>query len=365
MSIKFSSFVALFASMAIAAPAIWDGTADVSWYKPDAQKFTLMTAEELAGVAKLVNEGTTDFSGQTIALGADIFLNDTAGAEAGTWASIPRTAWTPIGTSAKPFKGEFDGIAGKKNRKIYGLYINDTAQNYVGLFGYTSNVKISNLDVLVGRLTAKSYVGALIGYASGGSVTNVHSEIKVTGVSYVGGLVGSSTGSLSSSSVKENVVGLDHVGGLVGATTSSISGTTKSNSYFIGNVTGGNYIGGIVGSGSVISNSFAEGSVKGSSYVGGIAGTATGDIGYAYHIDGNVNGTDYVGGLVGRASSAVYNSYSEGNVSGTSDYVGGLIGYGESIGSSNHTKGDVNGQNYVGGLAGRVSSSVTDFVFGR
>ncbi len=358
MSIKFSSFVALFASMAIAAPAIWDGTADVSWYKSDAQKFTLMTAEELAGVAKLVNEGTTDFSGQTIALGADIFLNDTAGAGAGTWASIPRTSWTPIGTSAKPFKGEFDGIAGKKNRKIYGLYINDTTQNYVGLFGYTSNVKISNLDVLVGRVTAKNNVGALIGCAVGGSVSGVHSEIKVTGVNHVGGLVGYSTGTISTSSVKDNVVGQDSVGGLVGVATSSISGTTKSNSFFMGSVTGRNYIGGIAGAGSSVSKSFVDGSVKGSSYVGGVAGNVTGAIESSYHIGGDVDGTGYVGGLIGQASSSVKNSYSEGNVTGTGNYVGGLIGSGVSIDSSNHVKGDVNGIGYVGGLIGQASSSV-------
>ena len=65
---------AAWAGVVVAVPAIWDGSADISWYKPDAQKFTLMTAEELAGVAKLVNEGTSDFKGKTIALGADIFL---------------------------------------------------------------------------------------------------------------------------------------------------------------------------------------------------------------------------------------------------------------------------------------------------
>ena len=361
MSIKFSSFVALFASMAIAAPAIWDGTADVSWYKPDAQKFTLMTAEELAGVAKLVNEGITDFSGQTIALGADIFLNDTAGAGAGTWASISRTSWIPIGTSAKPFKGEFDGIAGKKNRKIYGLYINDTTQNYVGLFGYTSNVKISNLDVLVGRLIAKSYVGALIGCASDGSVTNVHSEIKVTGVSHhVGGLVGGSTGSLSSSSVKENVVGLDYVGGLVGSTSGPISGTAKSNSYFIGNVTGGNYVGGVVGrSSSRISNSFAEGSVKGdSSYVGGVAGFASGSIDSVHHVGGDVSGFAYVGGLAGKGSS-ISKSYAEGYVKGVSNYVGGVAGQvSGTVDSVHHVDGDVTGLDYVGGVVGYTIGAV-------
>ena len=341
-----------------AAPAIWDGSADISWYKPDAQKFTLMTAEELAGVAKLVNEGTSDFKGQTIALGADIFINDTAGAGIGTWASVQRTAWIPIGTNAKPFKGEFDGIAGKKNRKIYGLYINDTTQNYAGLFGYTDSVKISNLDILVGRVTAKNNVGALVGFAVGGSVSGVHSEVKVTGTNHVGGLVGYSTGTISTSSVKENVAGQDSVGGLVGVTTNSISGTTKSNSYFIGNVIGRKYTGGIVGAGSSISKSYAEGSVNGFSYVGGVAGNVTGSIDFAYHVGGGVYGDGYVGGLVGHTSSVVKNSYSEGKVSGTDNYVGGLVGYGVSIDSSYHAKGEVYGRNYVGGLVGYASSEV-------
>ena len=349
---------AAWAGVVVAVPAIWDGSADISWYKPDAQKFTLMTAEELAGVAKLVNEGTADFKGQTIALGADIFINDTAGAGAGTWASVQRTAWIPIGTNAKPFKGEFDGIAGKKNRRIYGLYINDTTQNYAGLFGYTDSVKISNLDVLVGRVTAKNNVGALVGYAVDGSVMGVHSEVKVTGVNHVGGLVGYSTGTISTSSVKENVAGQDSVGGLVGIITKTISGTAKLNSYFIGNVTGRNYTGGIVGAGSGVSKSYADGSVKGSSYVGGIAGNVAGTIDSVYHIGGSVNGKEYVGGLIGKASSAVKNSYSEGNVMGTGDYVGGLVGIGVSVDFSNHAQGSVNGMGYVGGLIGQASSEV-------
>ena len=76
MSIKISSVLALCASMAIAAPAIWDGTADVSWYDASAQAYNLTTAEQLAGLAQLVNNGNA-FAGKTITLGADIFLNDT------------------------------------------------------------------------------------------------------------------------------------------------------------------------------------------------------------------------------------------------------------------------------------------------
>ena len=341
-----------------AAPAIWDGTADDSWYEPSAQAYNLTTAEQLAGLAKLVNDGNT-FAGKTITLGADIFLNDTTGAGAGTWASIARTPWTPIGTSSRPFQGEFDGIAGKKNRKIYGLYFNDTTKSNVGLFGYTDRVKISNLDLPVGRVTAANNTGALIGYAISGSVTNVHSGVKVTGKNKVGGLVGYSTGSLNRVSVQENVTGQDSVGGLVGYTSGSVSGTTNDNSFFVGDVSGRRYVGGATGYGSSISKTYVEGAVKGYGDVGGLSGyTKNGVIESSYHIGGNVMGDYYVGGLVGTMIGSVTGSYSEGTVNGA-NYVGGLAGYTSGTVSGSHAKGSVNGTSYVGGLAGYVTGSVT------
>ena len=193
---------------------------------------------------------------------------------------------------------------------------------------------------------------------------------------------------------------------------SDISIMTAQNSYAIGNVKGGGYVGGLIGLDSIyryssnktslikkISNSHSVGTVVGkdkyvggvlgksnygylyssyssnislhilssyhkgfvesdSSYVGGIAGQVNGIVDSSYHVDGNVNGRGYVGGLVGQVSSAVKNSYSEGEVTGIGNYVGGLIGYGVSLDSSNHTKGDVSGSSYVGGLIGQATSSV-------
>ena len=281
---KIVATCAAWVGVAIAAPAIWDGSADVSWYESSAQAYNLTTAEQLAGLAKLVNEGTSDFSGKTITLGADIFLNDTAGAGLGMWASVARRTWTPIGTQAYPFRGEFDGIAGKKNRKIYGLYYNDTSKSYIGLFGYTNNVQISNLDLLVGRVIAKDFVGALVGGAAAGSITNVHCEIDVSGQNKVGGLVGSTTSSISTSSAKENVVGQDSVGGLVGFISGRVSGTTKQNVSFIGNVSGRNYVGGIAGRGAEILKAFVNGTIEGTgNYVGGVAGYTSGLIDSVYH----------------------------------------------------------------------------------
>lgn len=372
--------------IAVAAPVIWDGTADDSWYEESAQAYNLTTAEQLAGLAKLVNEGKSSFEGKTITLGADIFLNDTAGATAGTWASIPRTTWTPIGSEKYPFKGEFDGLAGpNKKRKIYGLYFNDSTSSYVGLFGYTSAVKISNLDLLVGRVTAKNDVGALVGRSVEGTVTNVHAEIKVSGVNHVGGLVGYTTGSLARVSVTENIVGQDSVGGVVGFATGSILGTVKSNCYFEGKLNGRNWVGGIAGrsiggiqyayhqggdivgisrvggiSGETAGNMksvFSEGSVQGNGdYVGGIVGYCgaaekDGVIDSAYHTKGSVSSTRYVGGVAGWARF-VNNSYKEGSVAGTGSYVGGVVGYLQHDVNFSHHVGDVSGEGFVGGLVG-------------
>lgn len=40
---------------------IWDGTADTSWYDENKTEFHLQTAEQLAGMAKLVNDNTANF----------------------------------------------------------------------------------------------------------------------------------------------------------------------------------------------------------------------------------------------------------------------------------------------------------------
>ena len=83
----------------------WDGSADTSWYTsaPDASAYHISTAEQLAGLAQLVNAdpGTTSFAGKTFYLDNDL---DLSGHE-----------WISIGTgrggtrSKYSFCGVFDG----------------------------------------------------------------------------------------------------------------------------------------------------------------------------------------------------------------------------------------------------------------
>ena len=100
-----------------AAADSWDG-ASIAAVEPNAEGiYEISTAEQLAGLAKLVNGGN-NFSGKTIKLTADIDLNN--------------QAWTPIGNgdNSFAFSGTFDG----DGYTISGLNVPDT--NAPGLFGY-------------------------------------------------------------------------------------------------------------------------------------------------------------------------------------------------------------------------------------
>ena len=105
-----------FAAEETGAADIWDGTADTGWYDPDDAKesYTLITAEQLAGLARLVNEDVR-FTDTTILLDNDL---DLSGHE---WISIGSGANTP----AYAFGGTFDG----QGHVINGLYSHESRQN--------------------------------------------------------------------------------------------------------------------------------------------------------------------------------------------------------------------------------------------
>ena len=65
----------------------WDGTVDTSWYNETDTEFTLTSAEQLAGLAELANEGNT-FSKKTIELESSMDLNGEQ------WTTIKKFAGT-------------------------------------------------------------------------------------------------------------------------------------------------------------------------------------------------------------------------------------------------------------------------------
>lgn len=356
-----------------------------------------------------INANSTALT-RNYALGSDIDAAPTAGWNDGA-------GFVPLGgNQVAAFSGDFDGLG----HRISGLTINRPGSSYTGLFGYVNTASLRNLNLEGGRVVGGSYSGALVGYQYGGGdsragIENVHADLPVsavridTGTIYAGGLVGyhyanaagitrssasgevfvdgyyaylgglagyvQQAGILSDSHASGNVTRQGSVydasygssGGLVG----ELYSTTLQGVSASGDVTGGSYVGGLVGqaSGSVsvvngvrvyahaITDASASGAVQGADYVGGLVGylssleltdvTASGDVGGA---------GSYSGGLVGyHYWSPLLRGSASGEVSANSGYVGGLLGYAirsEVIDSS--ASGDVSGGYSTGGLIGRV-----------
>ena len=212
--------------------------------------YSISTAEELAKLSEMTNTGKIQ--------GGNFYLADNidlSGYQTGE-------GWTPIGTSANPFKGTFNG----NGYVISNLYINTTASTTnVGLFGVCNtlnNVGVENAYVYAPNA---DYVGILTGSNRfhANTVTNCYSSGNVVGRNYVGGLGGRLI--VSDCYSKANVTGDNSIGGIVG-------NGTVSNSFSTSNVSGNSNIGGIIGTGDWIKNCYTTSKVSGNKNVGGVAG---------------------------------------------------------------------------------------------
>lgn len=274
--------------------------------------------------------------------------------------------WMPIGTSSTPFKGVLDG----NGKTISGFWINRPNTDYVGLFAYTNGATIKDLSINANSIKGKSYVGIVLGYSVGTTISGcIVSSNEVIGSSdCVGGIVGRvNGGSISECRVIcNNISGANSVGGLYGRHDSDKTPITAC--HVQGNVNGGDHVGGIAGKGTDITNTNFCGNVTGNNQVGGICGSVY-DIrsnGYCYEstitncyaISHVIATGNYVGGIIGQSSlSTLINSYISGTVSGN-EYVGGLIGqiYGGET-KYCYVNAIVNGVRYVGGLVGNLYGS--------
>ena len=179
----------------------WDGSADTSWYTsaPDASAYHISTAEQLAGLAQLVNAdpGTTNFAGKTFYLDNDI---DLSGHE-----------WISIGTgrggtrSKYSFCGVFDG----QGHVISNLYSHesyiegaDESHNLLrnALFGNVYNGEVKNLGVADAEIwidpkdNSAAGKGILVDWMGKSKITNcwtsgsIYSGTKIE--KNIGGIVG-------------------------------------------------------------------------------------------------------------------------------------------------------------------------------
>lgn len=218
-----------------------------------------------------------------------------------------------IGINYKPYNGNFDG----KNHTIYNINVSGE----YGIFS-TNNGSIKNLNI-----------------------ENAKHE----------GLIFTSTGILTgrNNGTIKNV---------------NINGTINGNQ-----TTGGQMIGGIVGSNSyngyiINSKSSVNIDKPKSTGIGGIAGWNLGHINKSY-ATGDIVAKGSVGGLVGKNQydSLIYKSFATGDVTGNGSWVvGGLVGSNRETINKSYATGDITGERNVGGLIGSQSGSISNaYVVGK
>lgn len=230
--------------------------------------YTVTSADGLMNIAELVNGGKSDIN---ITLDTDI---DLTGKD-----------WTPIGTDYdNSYKGTFDG----GGHTITGLTFT-TNDEYAGLFGYLNRAGTVKNVVMEGvQITSNQIYGGSIGGVVGsswGTIENCSVSGSISGTVYVGGVVGVQIGgSITGCSSSATVKGTVDVGGVAGQTNSS---ATLTACYATGNVTleiapkkniaGGGLVGMNAGSRGLLAcyatgNVTSTGSSTGQVHIGGFLG---------------------------------------------------------------------------------------------
>ena len=216
-------------------------------------------------------------------------------------------SWIPIGNNDNRWKGNMNG----QGHTISHLYIK-TAQDYVGLFGYTVDATIQDLTFDYAKVeNVSTRTGILAGYAFAYSNSPAHIKgIKTT--------------------KNCTVIGQDRTGGIVGGAIINLENCENHSS-----VQGTQNVGGIAGSSDNknIKRCTNYGTVENDGvYIGGI-------IGYAYETSiedcanyGKITSTGWnAGGIAGQtfANSSIQNVFSYGDVTNTNtnDNPGIIIGY--------------------------------------
>ena len=312
----------------VTAPAAGKALLDVSLIRADGSKVTASRVLKALGF--------------TIADGGNTYIIYTAGGLQ-AWATEMRNDptqslnctlatdidltgqdWTPI----PGYAGTFDG----DGKAITGLNINQSTGSNVGLFasiaegGTVKNLTLDNVGITAGSnvgaiagenrgtiencsvsgsvtgLSDNSFVGGIVGWHFGGTITDCHSSATVEGQNYVGGIAGQSAAMLGYASI------------IACYSTGSVTATKN-------NTTGYSYAGGVVGlnsNGAILTACYATGDVKGDGdYVGGVVGDNSSTVTACYHATGNVTGaTESTGGVAGRnySSSILMTCYWDGTV---------------------------------------------------
>ena len=283
--------------------------------------------------------------------------------------NITTPVTTIIGSSAngKYFLGNFNG-------NNYTITLNIRGSNEVGLFGFTRNATITNLNV-AGSVIGNYYVGGIAGKADYSEFTNCNNNASIqSDAAYGGGIAGrTSSSKFTNCNNYASIIGKETVGGIagfvyfydsnsgceftncsnyasirttisagsMGAQAGGIAGCAEYNSKFTNcnnnaSVVARVAVGGIAGEGSTsnFTNCMNNGKIGNDNSIaaGGITGIGSKcNITTCINI-GSIEGKEDVGGICGYSMGNVLifgelsNCINSGFIKGNTQ-IGGIIGY--------------------------------------
>lgn len=332
-------------------PDIWDGTSSEPAYDADTKTYTITNGEELAWISDVTNgvitSGTnfpTDitFSGYTIELANDIYLNDVSDWENWDERTYLKNEWSPIGSYGSEniadiaFAGTLDG----KNNTIYGLMYSYDRYSSKGLFGNSKGI-IKNLNMSNAILNYINRDGVIVGYNSG-----VIKCCNILGKVFNGnGFVGYNYGTIQYCSnyatvysgngiaaENHNVIeycfnksNIKYGDGIVDDNYGTILYCTNEGNIY------GQYSSGIsdinYGTIQYCKNSGTIESVG--AHSAGISGENWGNINFCYNTGYIKAGQSYAGGIVGgsHSNSFISDCYNRGDIRADWYYAGGISGF--------------------------------------
>ena len=329
--------------------------------------YVISNIDDIASMRELIASGKTDFKGVYFkATNLDLTNN-----------------FSPIGTGELPFNGIFEGPSNEDRAEIQ-LTVNETEQEYIGLFGglgENAEVRYINVSGSVKNDTPDGRAGMIAGILGNNAIIENCSATGSVEATMAGGLVGKvNAGGIIKDSVNNaTVTGTEYAGGITGA----INGNAKepgedagipsiTNCYNYGNISVPDssttkMAGGIAGEArnAIIANCVNDetATITGAYQTGGIVGQTTGNaiikgctnkgtitspeeatepksiggisggLGGKAIIENSINyGTinlpkaKEIGGIAGNANTGtIIDSYNEGNITGISE-VGGIVG---------------------------------------
>ena len=337
----------------------------VFFYSIKPYSTSALTGTGDSGDPYLINNAA-DLASLSSYLGAtydDKYFEITADIDLGAYGT-----WTELGAGLPGFRGYLDG----NDHTIDGLTINSSTI-YAGLFGYTYNADISNINFTNVDITnSNQNTGTIVGYADNTRLTNITVESGTVTASnaYIGGITGRTQNSTlinvnSAANVTYTSTGSPYIGGVVGYTLGASNSITSSSAS--GEIRGSATVGGFVGyhGGGTITESYASGDIRDGSggstnfTSGGFVGRNCAEIRRSY-ARGDVYGNTQIGGFVGVqwgagcSSALITNSYAKGNVypsiagPSSTNGGGGFIQYfTHGTITNSYSKGAVNNTNYL------------------